>query len=459
MGSTSAKPGELIAQKYRVLCPLGEGGMGVVLLAVHEPLGAKVAIKVLSHHGGRSLPDEKRFLFEAQAAAQLKSEHVAHVTDFGTLDDGRQYMVMEYLEGEDLSARLHRCGRLPVAEAADFLIQTCAGLAEAHASGIIHRDIKPSNLFVTRTSDGSERIKVLDFGVSKFQLGDGGYHALTSTGLAVGTPLYMSPEQVHGSKNIDARSDVWSLGVVFYELCTGKTPFYDESLGVTLLNVLEKRHPTLRNSGVDLSDDLERIVDACLAKDPAGRPESVSALAGRLWPFASVEGQRLAERIPAIAKRAGARVQVSLPPPKGAHDQPTMRVAEANAVGDSGAGSRPGETPPPGRATTSAPVSRSRFAIPIAAGFVILTVASVVALLSRGGPKPATPAATSEVQATPTLEPESAHPPASVPTSPEPAPTASASARSVATHPPAVHPTSASGATAAPAASAHRTLF
>jgi eukaryotic-like serine/threonine-protein kinase len=322
--------GDLIAGKYRVVCQLGEGGMGVVELAVHEPLGVKVAIKTLNREG-RTGADEKRFLLEAQTAAQLKSEHIARVTDVGSLADGRQYMVMEYLEGETLAARLSRRGRLPQAEAVDFIVQACAGLAEAHASGIVHRDIKPSNLFLTRRPDGSNCVKVIDFGISKFDVGVRA-PALTNTGLAVGTPLYMSPEQVKHAKSIDGRSDVWALGVVLYELLSGKSPFEDESLGVTLVNILEKSHPAIRDRVTDIDPALAAVIDACLVKDPSGRHDSVVVLADKLGPFGTEDTKRLASRIPKIAERTAARVQVALP-------------QEVAPPPDSGP---PGRTPPDG---------------------------------------------------------------------------------------------------------------
>ncbi|NUO52577.1 MAG: serine/threonine protein kinase [Polyangiaceae bacterium] len=322
--------GDLIAGKYRVVCQLGEGGMGVVELAIHEALGVKVAIKTLNREG-RTGADEKRFLLEAQTAAQLKSEHVARVTDVGSLSDGRQFMVMEYLEGETLASRLARRGRLPQTEAVDFIVQACAGLAEAHASGIVHRDIKPSNLFLTRRPDGTNCVKVLDFGISKFDVGVRA-PALTSTGLAVGTPLYMSPEQVKHAKSIDGRSDVWALGVVLYELLSGKSPFEDESLGVTLVNVLEKPHPAIRDRVTDIDPALAAIIDTCLAKDPSGRHDSVVVLAEKLAPFGTDETKRLALLVPKIAERTAARVQVSLP-------------QEAALPPDSGP---PGRTPPDG---------------------------------------------------------------------------------------------------------------
>jgi len=352
---STPKPGTMIAGKYRVVCSLGEGGMGVVILAIHEPLGAKVALKILAKDG-RTGAEEKRFLLEAQAAAQLKSDYIARVTDFGVLDDGRHFMALEYLEGKDLGAYREEHGHLAPADACDLVIQACAGLAQAHALGVVHRDVKPSNLFVTHASDGSTLVKVLDFGVSKFAQGawappTGGEPAppaLTSTGLAIGTPLYMSPEQVK-ARRVDERSDIWGLGVVLFELLTGRTPFYDDSLGLTLLNILERPHASVRTLMNGIAAELEQLVDACLSKEPEGRPASVVDLAERLAPFASEEGRRLALRVRAIRERAEKREHISLTPAARAlSDVPTQRVHALGSRSDAAAGAlAPASTPSP----------------------------------------------------------------------------------------------------------------
>ena len=215
------KLGEMLAGKYRVERVLGAGGMGVVVLARHVQLDQLVALKFLL---AQSLTNPKvvaRFEREARAVVKLKSEHVARVLDVGTMEAGAPYIVMEYLEGEDLSQTVERRGPLPVAEAVDYLLQACEALAEAHGMGIVHRDLKPGNLFLTRRVDGKSLVKVLDFGISKLEGGREDL-ALTQPAEVVGSPKYMSPEQLRASRLADARSDIWSLGVILYELITDR---------------------------------------------------------------------------------------------------------------------------------------------------------------------------------------------------------------------------------------------
>ncbi|MFS8068038.1 MAG: serine/threonine-protein kinase, partial [Byssovorax sp.] len=217
MSTVGNASGELIAGKYRVDRVLGAGGMGTVFAATHVVLGQRVAIKRMHperigrHNAG------PRFLREARAAARLRSQHVARVIDVGVLEDGAPFIVMEHLDGEDLAALVDRRGALPVAEAVEYVLQAAEAIAEAHAAGIVHRDLKPENLFLSFDLAGAPCIKVLDFGISKL-LGD--ELALTRAAVAVGTPLYMSPEQMVSSRDVDSRTDLWSLGVVLYELVT-----------------------------------------------------------------------------------------------------------------------------------------------------------------------------------------------------------------------------------------------
>ncbi len=212
--------GEILAGKYRIEKVLGEGGMGVVVAAQHIHLDDRVAIKFLLP-GAKSNPEVlARFAREARAAVKIKSEHVARVSDVGTLENGTPYMVMEYLEGSDLAAWVHERGALSLEQATEFVLQACEAIAEAHTLGIVHRDLKPANLYVIRRPDGKLSVKVLDFGISKVTraAASGPDMSLTKTAAFMGSPLYMSPEQMESARNADVRSNVWALGVILYEL-------------------------------------------------------------------------------------------------------------------------------------------------------------------------------------------------------------------------------------------------
>jgi eukaryotic-like serine/threonine-protein kinase len=269
-------PGTIIAGKYRVERTLGEGGMGLVVSATHMGLEQKVAIKFLLPDAIRSEVAVERFLREAKVAAKIRSDHVARVHDVGTLDASQgsvPYIVMEHLEGSDLRQIIDRDGALPVDEACEIVLQACEGLAQVHAAGIVHRDLKPSNLFVTRKADGSPAVKLLDFGISKLTVpGEGtGDPALTSTATIMGSPAYMSPEQLKSTKEVDGRTDVWSLGAVFYEALTGAPAFRGETLPQVCAMIASEDPipPSARRAEVPV--DLERSVLRSLDKDPGTR--------------------------------------------------------------------------------------------------------------------------------------------------------------------------------------------
>ncbi|HEY6462672.1 MAG TPA: serine/threonine-protein kinase, partial [Polyangiaceae bacterium] len=218
-------PGLVVAGKYCVERVIGEGGMGIVVAATHEGLDQRVAIKFLLPDAMRNDDVVERFLREAKVAARVNSEYVARVTDVGkTEPDGIPFIVMEYLEGQDLGQMIDESGPLPLEEAAEIGLQACEALVEVHGAGIIHRDLKPSNLFVTRRADGSPCLKLLDFGISKFTShpsDESADPALTATATIMGSPSYMSPEQLKSTKEVDSRTDVWALGAVLYEAFTG----------------------------------------------------------------------------------------------------------------------------------------------------------------------------------------------------------------------------------------------
>jgi eukaryotic-like serine/threonine-protein kinase len=289
--SSSGVPtiGEVIAAKYRVDRILGSGGMGVVVAVTHLQLNERYALKCLLPGSASDPETVARFIREARAAVRIKSEHIAHVSDVGTLASGAPYILMEHLTGRDLSDVVKDQGPLPTHEAIEYVLQACAGIAEAHALGIIHRDLKPSNLFLTQRLDGAPLIKVLDFGIAKTmeERGPESPPALTQTASAFGSPAYMSPEQLRSTKKVDVRTDVWSLGVILYELLTGELPFTEETTSGLLAAIAADEPNKLRDIRPDVSEAIEAIVLACLQKDVRRRLQSVSELATALEPFRS----------------------------------------------------------------------------------------------------------------------------------------------------------------------------
>ncbi|MBI5536430.1 MAG: serine/threonine protein kinase [Deltaproteobacteria bacterium] len=297
------RTGEVIGAKYVVEGLLGAGGMGVVLAARHSQLGQQVAIKVLLPESLRDPVANERFLREARAAIAIRSEHVARVMDFGTLESGSPYLVMEHLEGNDLKEQLLRRSPLPISTVIDYVIQACEALCEAHKRGIVHRDLKPANLFLSARMDGSPHVRVLDFGISKTvslaAAATGSGDGITRTDAVFGTPAYMSPEQLRSSKLVDHRTDLWSLGVVLYELLTGKLPFGSTSDGIVAMcaHILEDPPPPMRAMRPDVPPALEAAVIRCLAKQPAERFQSISELTDAISAFGSSGSAEIAARI------------------------------------------------------------------------------------------------------------------------------------------------------------------
>ena len=267
----------MLGGKYEVEHVLGEGGMGIVVAAKHLQLGHRVAIKMMFANGLRNADALARFEREARAAAELSSEHVARVTDVGHFDNGAPFMVMEYLEGEDLAARIEREGPLPVADVVRMFIQACIGLGDAHEHGIIHRDVKPSNLFLSKRRSGRITLKILDFGIAKASL-TASDHQLTRTSALMGSPQYMSPEQLRESKSVDARTDIWSLGATMYEALTGAPVFPAETLAELHVKILMDEPTPSRSYRADAPEELDRILFRCLAKAQANRFASMQEL-------------------------------------------------------------------------------------------------------------------------------------------------------------------------------------
>jgi eukaryotic-like serine/threonine-protein kinase len=294
--SSFVQEGEVVAGKYRVDRVLGEGGMGIVVAATHLELDQQVALKFLLPSVATRPEIVQRFTREARAAAKIRSEHVARVLDVGTLDTGMPYMVMEYLEGEDLAQVIARRGALPVQEAVGYILQACEAVAEAHAVGIVHRDLKPANLFLAKRPSGPPAIKVLDFGISKVPSTAKDVALTSSTGV-MGSPGYMSPEQMTAAIRADARSDVWSFGIVLHELLTRELPFDAESMPEIIAAILQQPHPAMGASRGDVPAGVQSVVDRCLEKEPGRRFGNVAELARALAPFGPARSALSVERI------------------------------------------------------------------------------------------------------------------------------------------------------------------
>ncbi len=278
--------GDLLAGKYRLERQIGRGGMSIVFAARHTTLQQPVAIKFLCLEQDESGAAVARFLHEGRAAAKIRSEHVGRVIDVDVTGAGLPYMVMEYLEGHDLAHLLQQRGPLPVDRAVDYVMQALEAVAEAHTLNIVHRDLKPSNLFVVRRADGKKEIKVIDFGISK-SLGDSDHTAFTRPHSLLGSPQYMSPEQALTPTDIDRRTDLWSIGIVLYELLAGACPFEGDTYLEILKKVTAEDPPSLAASCPAVSRELERVVRRCLERDRELRFQQADELARALLPFGS----------------------------------------------------------------------------------------------------------------------------------------------------------------------------
>jgi len=308
-------PGQIFAGKYRIERTLGIGGFGVVLAAMHTQLEERVAIKVLLPEAASHPTAPTRFIREARLAAKIRSEHVARVTDVGQLDDGTPYMVMEYLSGEDLAGLLKRAHAQAVGDVCEWVLQACEALAEAHGLGMVHRDLKPANLFLTRRIDGSPCIKVLDFGISKIQNEAGSADkGMTRTSEVMGTPYYMSPEQMKSTRDVDVRADVWALGTILYELVAGFPPFDSETMTGLIVAIMQDAPRDLGSSRPDLPRDLVQAISTCLQKDPGARFQDVMQLAEALAPHAPPRAHSSLPRISAALGAARSMRGPSIPP-------------------------------------------------------------------------------------------------------------------------------------------------
>ena len=309
-------PGDVIDGKYAIERLLGQGGMGAVFIARETRLDRRVAIKLLLPSIASNPEAVARFEREARAAAALQSDHVTRVLSVGHIASGAPYIAMELLDGEDLAGTLERRGPLPVAEVIGFMVQACDALAEAHALGIVHRDLKPANIFLSRRPNGTTMVKVLDFGISKTRVpatGSGsGDVGLTGTSALMGTPHYMSPEQIREARNVDGRADIWALGVTIYQLLTGVLPFDGEGLADICVLVLTGEPMPLRNRRPDVPYALEAALARCFRKDPRERFATTGELVHALQACLAPGPTALA---PTHASGPPARMQSSNAPP------------------------------------------------------------------------------------------------------------------------------------------------
>jgi serine/threonine-protein kinase len=318
--------GAVLDGKYSLVRLLGRGGMGEVYEARHVRIGRRVAVKFL--HGELALRAgiASRFENEAKAAGGIEHENIAAVFDVGALPGGTQYLVMELLEGEDLRRVLSREGTLPLIRVADLLIQACNGLDAAHRQGIVHRDLKPANLFLTKRANGKDLLKVLDFGIAKLLDADGIVDA-TKTGTAVGTPQYMSPEQARGEREIGAQSDVFSLGVILYELLSGRRPYEGESLLEIVHKIVTQPPAPLEQVCPGLPGAVYDVVRKAMATEPSARFHGASELAEALEPFRGASHPSPAPPATRFEKQLETRCETMESPPPSAAPPSVVGVA------------------------------------------------------------------------------------------------------------------------------------
>jgi eukaryotic-like serine/threonine-protein kinase len=375
-------PGKQLG-RYQIVRLLGRGGMGSVYEALHRDLKKRVAIKTL-HPSVAATPGAlARFLREGEAASRIRHPNVVDVTDVAT-DDGVAYLVMEFLEGEDLAQRLARSGRLSFSESVDIMLPVLGAISVAHDEGVIHRDLKPENIFLTRTRHGGSEPKLLDFGISKLTSSGGGNTlALTGTGASMGTPYYIAPEQVRSATGVDARSDQYALGAILYECITGQRAHQGETLYEVIRSVGEGSFPTPRSLRPETPPELEEAILCAMQLDPARRFQSVQAFGRALLRFASPAARK--QWAPALTGDSGvARPSHPNPPASQPGRTVILPTPVPGDAGGDGVGPRSRSTPP--AANTTFGSSAAQLTLParnrsglLVGGLVALAAAAIVA--------------------------------------------------------------------------------
>jgi serine/threonine-protein kinase len=360
--SLPVRIGDVVAGKYRIERVLGRGGMGFVVAATHLQLDQKVALKFLLPEVAANPEVVSRFVREARAAVKIQSEHVARVLDVGSAESGAPFMVMEYLRGTDLAQLVEGRGALAVPEAVGYVLQACEAIAEAHSVGVVHRDLKPANLFLAERPSGKPMVKVLDFGISKapMSMTDA---ALTKPTTMMGSPSYMSPEQMVAAETVDVRTDIWALGVVLYELLTGRLPFVANTMPELVGAVLQRTPEPIAMVRDDVPSEIQAIVDRCLSKERDGRYPNVAELAAALAPLGPPRSDLSLERILHVLGLAPASVRAP------------ARVAVGSAA------ARPGETFSPTFNGVQRSRSRAWWWMPLAA---VVAGGAAIAMLAVG---------------------------------------------------------------------------
>ena len=380
--------------------------MGIVFAARHIELQELRAIKLMLPSALGNAEGVERFLREARAAVRLRSRHIARVLDIGRTDDGAPFIVMEHLEGSDFRTVLERAGTLPVLDAIRYVAQACEGLAEAHAVGIVHRDLKPANLFLTREHNGEPCIKVLDFGIAKISAApDAPALEMTKTAEIIGTPMFMSPEQMRSTRDVDARTDVWALGVILFRALTGQPPFRGTTITQLCAAVVADPAPPPSSLRADLPFGLEAVILRCLEKDPGRRYVNAAELGAALAPFLGMD----------TATRMSAPLRQLSMPDLAEADAPTWQT-----TGKAGAWQHPPQAPLAVAPQTS-PIATLLMACG-AAFVLVLGAAGLFSLVTGSGRVAPAAAPTSAVSVAAPVEPAASSVLVAVPPPPSPPP-------------------------------------